>query len=131
MSFISFIVRSLKESATALMKEIHPEIANNLTQQDLLHLLEDFREDLKNEDIQKIKSDLESNEKDRAISRMINCLLQMGEGPVMKLMKYLSENKKSLFKDIRKKFNEYNLQELLPAAKDVDEPGKFDLFYAS
>jgi len=104
-----------KRRAKSMMKEITPIVISNLSNGDFTHMLYLFEVDLCEADMQKIKCDLENHGKDKAISRMIDCLLHSGKNAFIKFITYISENKKSLFKDLKMKLEEYGLQEFLPA----------------
>ena len=107
-----------------MMKEITPIVISNLSNGDFTHMLYLFEVDLCEADMQKIKCDLENHGKDKAISRMIDCLLHSGKNAFIKFIQYISENKKSLFRDIKIKLEEYGLQEFLPAGRRGRLPGK-------
>ena len=107
-----------------MMKEITPIVISSLSEGDFTHMLYLFEVDLCEADVQKIKCDLENHGKDKAISRMIDCLLHSGKNAFKKFIKHVYENKKSLFEDIKIKLEEFGLQELLPIEGRSRMPGK-------
>ena len=92
-------------------------------------MLRRFEADLQDQDIQKIKCDLSNLGHYSAVTRMINCLMYVRKRTLKKFIKYLSENKKSLFMEIKVKLYEYGLQNLLKGTNKDAFSGRLRIMY--
>ena len=123
-----FIGYSSKESVHSFVKKFIPDIVDALSEGDLTCMLHHFEADLFEADVQKIKCDLQSHGKNKAISQMIDGILHHDEKTIKKFIKYLLDNKKSIPMAI--KLEEYDLQDLLPHGEQSREPGKLISFWS-
>ena len=84
-----------------------------LSEGQFMSLLRSFEGDLHEDDIQRIRRDLDKNGKNKAIGTFVSCLVNCGRRCFKKFIAYLKENNDELYKQFEVKCRAYGVEDLL------------------